>query len=590
MLLSGSCVQKAPTGLRPTATWATQRALPPTAMSLVQAAFERAGNWHLKSATIAVDHLSGIACVADGECFPFLLADPVDGCAGSVAGPWCVVWTGAAPPPNTTGPLLQALQATPDHVWLDPRGTDGLPSQAPKAIVAAPPGWGRLKAWSLAAALVLLPLALGAALGATFRRVTSRRSWIRVLTPIALVCGPAAGIRLVPIGFWDLVWIGAICCAGFAAGLRATRLRYLTITTALLLTGSACLEAVIRLALPEPGRYPSSSAAHFVYRPADEEAACYAIDHGREPPWIDWRRGGLTRPGVRVLQLGDSMVFGTRVEGDETFAVELEHLDPGFAQVNFGIPASSTDVQYAALQSWIDEIRPARVILHFYVGNDIKEMDDAYPCCDMGPLLDYASGHATTRCPNPRWRFSTAAILAHAPPPYVLRVATDVSHAARYSLQAFDGASAWLGGSMSGSAPAQRPAAWEHLELILAALRDDVARHHASLVISVLPDRGLLESAHPEAEDHWEIRNRALALTRRLDIPVIDPWDFLRGIVTREGSAAMFVTPPAYEIHFSPEGHRRYARWLREQLGPGLMGAPPVSSSGTTTVQGPPPR
>lgn len=552
-----------PGGGQAKAAWAAQRALPPTALDSIQEAFAKAPPWKLKSARIETSRLVGVACTGDARCFDLIITDPREGCAGHVAGPWCITWS--ATRPVEADKLEGALGQTTAAVWIDPVGTDGEPS----ASQGASEQGSTMGAWSLGLALILAPIILGWLFGLLLRR------WRKVASPLVATASFVVAVVLftrIPVSFWDLLWLAVLFSGGVLLGAFRPRARPLLFSAAMLVVGMMALEAVARLATKEPATYPSAASAHFVFRPSQAEAACYALDRDRQPPWVEWRRDGHIRAGPRVIHLGDSMVFGTRVEGHEAFVNELEHIDPGVAHVNFGVPYSSTDAQYMALMTWIDQVHPARVILHFYAGNDIKEMDRSYPCCELSPFLQFSNGVATPRCKTPRWRFDAPTLIAEAPPPYVLRLLTSFSWSARHSMEAFEMASAALSGQRLEKPPIAEAEAWEHLEIILRTLQEELRARQVDFRLVVLPDRTLAESPHPDQEATNRIREQALALAVKLHIPAIDPLPFLRETVAREGSAKIYVTPPAFEIHLNAEGHRRYAHWLLDQLGPALAG------------------
>ncbi len=109
-----------------------QRVLLPSAAPRLQAAFDRAApTWRLESAAIARDRVDVRACV-DPVCHGLVLLDPAS-CRGVVAGPWCVVWTGAQPPEAPSLHRALAADAAADYWHL----IAARPVQPP--IVHAPP-------------------------------------------------------------------------------------------------------------------------------------------------------------------------------------------------------------------------------------------------------------------------------------------------------------------------------------------------------------------------------------------------------------------------------------------------------------------
>ena len=113
--------------------------------------------------------------------------------------------------------------------------------------------------------------------------------------------------------------------------------------------------------------------------------------------------------------------------GDMPLAVRfVERLSalrsPAEEHLNLGISNTGTDAHLLVARAWLAPLGATGVVLHVFPGNDIAEIDMPYPCCDDGPLLDYANSPPIARCAAPIWRFSRGALLAQGPPPFPLRV------------------------------------------------------------------------------------------------------------------------------------------------------------------------
>jgi hypothetical protein len=539
-----------------------KRALMPEAAPLLQAALKQAApTWQLQGAQILIDHVDLQVCTAEKSCFSLVLTEATPTCA-EASGPWCVAWKGEHAKPEIGAVLTQALGAMPKDLWQDPNAPPPPPPVSPEA---------RRQAYQLALLFLLGPLAAGALLGLLARLI--HRRGVRLLGSALILGATLLAIPRTPLGAWDIVWIGCFGWVGFLVG-AAPRLRFVGVVASLVLAilGAMGVEVSVRRFLPTPRSYPDPAVARLVFKPSDEREPCRAIDTAGHPGWLEWRRGGRIPEGERILHVGDSMVEGTPgAEPEETFTAELDRLDPGYAHVNLGAAGSGPDAQYALLEKWVDVVHPARVVLHFFTGNDIEELDQPYSCCRLGPFLTYSGDQIATTCSDPAWRFSTVQFFDESPPPDPVRVATSFSWSARLLMESFH----TLGTRLARAGSGQRPRteqAWAHLAIILRAMRDDLARRHIGFVVSILPHRRALEAAQPDSVEEWRIGQRAATLAKSLSIPVIDPGPRLREIAQQEGSSTLFITPPVQEVHFNPEGHRRYARWLLDTLGPGLKG------------------
>jgi hypothetical protein len=431
----------------------------------------------------------------------------------------------------------------------------------------------------LALGLTLVPIAAGLSAGLLLRRGAE---WARLLAIGLPLCALPGLCRVLPISFWDLAWIVGGWLLGMALGRPGVRPQGLVLAGFTALAGGAGVEAAARHLLPPQTRMasllPPGDPVLTYEAPGREHPACYAFDTTRFPPWPEHRRGGVIRPGPRIVHLGDSMVFGTGVQSEEAFTADLERLDPGFAHINFGIPGSSTDAQFVALNTWLERIKPSRVVLHFFVANDIDELDRGYACTNGEPFVRYDS-MAAPRYAAPVWGFNAAMAVAEAPPPYALRVLSPSSAAVRWGLRGF----AALGQSLSRLFDHEPPEAvrWAHLDLILRTLKNDLDRRGIPLAVSVLPSRTILAAQYPESEPDWQIRLNVLTLLHRLGIPAGDPWSYLRDIVERKGVEAILL--PGGDFHFNPEGHRRYAEWLLRTYGTGLRDFPGTAVAQATS-------
>jgi lysophospholipase L1-like esterase len=554
-------------------TWVLQ----PSAAPMVVESFRRAApQWKLGGASIQGAEVTGTVCLGEGDdhCLPFRLTHP-KGCTATLAGPWCLAVDTTKEGAQELPALTAALAATPASVWSSieappSQHIEESPAKAPTPETSGPVL--KLLGW------LLLPLLLGAGVGLVVRRLRLRA--LPVVAALLLPLGSVALFPLVPLGFWDLAGLGVLAALSclWCASSRSSR-QGLLLAAMILLLGLAALELVSRRWLPEPARFPSAWSAHLQFSPNIVEPACVAPDTDKKPAWLVGRDSGKLHERERVLHLGDSMVYGSWVEGHEAFPSLLEALDPGVAHINGGVPGAGLDGYLMVERTWIEALHPSRVVVHLFTGNDFYDIDRAASCCEAGPLFEYEGGTARQRCPTPRWTFTKKARLRNVPAPYPLRLMTGFSWAARHAVTAINQIQLeHLNYLFEPRAELSEETAAAHNEALLKALRDDLAARHIPLTVAVIPFRGALTSANPRESAEWRIRAHFVAMAQRLGLPVIDAWEEFEQLSAARGSEQLFITPPSWEVHFNAGGHQEYARWLLRKLGPGLRGAPPASA------------
>ena len=239
----------------------------------------------------------------------------------------------------------------------------------------------------LAAALLFLPLLVGLGLGRLLHRA---HRWVpRIAVAAAVVLSfPASGVvRL--LGAWDVLWIGLVLGAGVLAGASHADRRDWLAGLAATLIGVAALEIAVRRWLPPAPSFPSPEGATFFMPPSVWDAGCTVLygDAGVESALRGLHRNSPLPPRQReplVVHLGDSMTFGDGVREDETFPALLDRLRPDIGHANYGVPGVGTDFEYLLLQKILATQRPALVVLHVYVGNDVYDIDRSYACARRG--------------------------------------------------------------------------------------------------------------------------------------------------------------------------------------------------------------
>ncbi len=561
--------------------------LPPEAGSIVARALARMGpELRFEDGRIEYDHAVARLCSAgdDPRCFTLILSYPSTRCDRHWGG-FCVGFPDGPPDAAALGAMERALRAETDaSAWVHPPAP-----VAPEGPLVPP----------LAIALLELsiPFATGLLIGLALRWSLGRRVG-GPLFPLACFALPLTIASLVTpelflIGMWD-AWLIAI---GLGAGMvLAAHRTFAQRRDVALLAGAVfvallALEVGSRMLLPPPPAFPSKDEPHFlmfkrsarVGRLAQQERVwtshnskeqiCHAIygDGWPEPPdntvtadtYV--RRAGAHR---RVLHLGDSMVYGSGVERDETFVADLARLEPDTDHINGGVGGAGPDSYLAILSHWLERKAVDQVVMHIFSGNDLTDLDAPLPCCAWGPVLSYTpEGAARLRCPTPltgssafaRWR----AFVHESPPPYPIRVALRSSRAAAH----LGAASVRLGALLGDETNESEETRFAHYEAVVRTARDWLRAQNIPLVVVILPARAELEAADPTTHHDYAIEDEMVRRSRGLGVTTLWARDPFASALGR-GAAHLFADELGgpTDPHFSVEGHLVAARWLHEQL------------------------
>ncbi len=588
-LLIGALLFAWPAGSAGDGVPTRSRALPPGAAAIVQRSLAReAPVVRLGSARLEPDHADLVVCPEAGPCFEVRLEDPRLGCHGEVAGPFCLRFPSEQPRPDARAAVIRGFAAEdPRGAWIEIAD----PASDGHSMPGGSPGRSGPSPFALLLALTMVPLTAGALFGSIARVLLRRRVASRALAVALFVVPPllavAVGVRQRVVGVWDLAVAGAQFGLGVwliaHRGALALRTRRAALVAGSTLIALLAAEGVVRIALPRPPPIDPAERHRLFLDAHHADMAFARFDFWRDNdlattvrralyPTADsgfYVERGARAPGAtrHVLHLGDSMVFGLGVDRGQAFPGVLESLEPGVAHINSGIPSLAPDAELLLLRRWVARTPLDQVVVHLFTGNDIKEMDAAYPFCADGPLLDYAPPSPRARCPEPDYRFARGHLrwmLEHSPPPYVLREIGGFSVLAERTVLALTALRERVMGHSRGD-----EVAWQHLERVLRAMRDELAARHIDLVVDVLPLRAALEAFDPTITEAYATRTRMVAMTRALGITVLDPWDVFQDAVRRDGAARWFARAMTHDLHFSPEGHALLARWLAERLRPG---------------------
>jgi hypothetical protein len=468
-----------------------------------------------------------------------------------------------------------------------------------------------------AAAVLVCPIALGMSAGVLLRRLMGRRlAGAGGVIGCLLLPTAAATVLTVYfplVGLWDAVAEGVLCGGGIIC--TAHRLyadpRNILVTAGSVVAALLLLELGARLFLGAPPAFPSGDGPSFflanTLRAAAPDAAVFhagGIPHAlartvlradlAQPPglvpfaerppsamltaelvcsiaygsaydgFIDVSREATIifperftpRPGAtrRVLHIGDSMVFGVDIPRDQTFAADLEKLEPEVQHINGGISGMAPDDYLVVLRRWIARHQVDLAVIYLFEGNDLNGLDSPHPCSNWQPILSYADDHARLRFPsapkNDRG-IGLTWLLINSPMPYLGRVMI-VGHSAA---AAFVGSAlaAWSARGSSEPDDVQL----QHLESILRSARDELRERGIQFVVVVLPAGGRLRMANAPGR----FSDQVLAISRRLGLHELD--------ATEPIAAALGRGENPFQrdgTHFNEAGHRLMAKWLHERL------------------------
>jgi len=116
--------------------------------------------------------------------------------------------------------------------------------------------------------------------------------------------------------------------------------------------------------------------------------------YGQRDNVRDPQRSG---PGPRVMVLGDSFVWGYRIEAPDRFSDRLEALMPGSEMLNFGCSGYGQDQEYLLLEEEIRRWHPGRVVVGVHVASDLDNNLYSLQYGYYKPVFDIAGDELVLR-------------------------------------------------------------------------------------------------------------------------------------------------------------------------------------------------
>ena len=341
--------------------------------------------------------------------------------------------------------------------------------------------------------------------------------------------------------------------------------RHLAVGGAATLLGLAVCEAAARAAFPappDPTRQPQ-----IVYRVDPEVRYVLAPN---QKGWVDdgfvttnsrGFRGAevdVPKPSgrLRIVALGDSVVFGWGVNDADTFCQQLEQQfrarrpDLDVDVVNLAVPGYATRQEVALLRRHLAALQPDVVLLGFYENDLPDTMDDKDVSGTRINVARPSDGQELHMSPGPSSWIERQARRSRAV--YI------GSHALKGLLHHGEGKP---GSSMEldlleGRRSDALETAWQRVSAQLEALKTSAADGGFAAGIVVLPPREQVFGLYPDSE----YQKRIGRVAGQLGLFVIDPLPFLKARPSSKGT--LFI--PYDRNHPSAAGHRVIAQAIME--------------------------
>lgn len=287
-------------------------------------------------------------------------------------------------------------------------------------------------------------------------------------------------------------------------------------------------------------------------------------------------------PGrLRVLMVGDSMVYGIGVENEETFSAEMERREPRLQVINAGVPAYSGAEELVQLREEIGPLDPDIVVVAYFWNDLFGAYPGRYARFELrdGELVQIPPEPASPQHPtfDTYWRrhekrMHRFAMLAQES--YLYRLVSDRLKILSYATRSWryrwfpsaevaeDRAEA---ARRAEQERAQTQEAWALSFALLEEMADVAARHGARFAILVVPDSAQVEpgaNVYGLPEYVPKVQQRLIGFGEATGIPVIDPLPALRETRLREGEPQHHPN----DRHWNRTGHRHVARILLDEF------------------------
>lgn len=285
-----------------------------------------------------------------------------------------------------------------------------------------------------------------------------------------------------------------------------------------------------------------------------------------------------------TLLVGDSFTFGFGVNDDQTFVHRLQQTKPaGTWYASAAVPGYSTDQQALLVERRLIALRPGRIVLVVYLGNDLLDNLRPTPLQARTRKPRFELRHEGVELPEP-----FVPLVTTPPEPEMLALAQAVRGAdpaewswrgrweARSELFRLVSAVLLPAEDLRPEFPARFRPAVELFDAIVQRLARSCAQHGIELVIVPLAGRSHAEEPESVSAQFQEyFRAEVVRIAAGRGLPVID--------VAARLQAEQRVTKAAWffpnDGHLNPAGHEAVARILAEGLAalPASLQALPAS-------------
>ena len=273
--------------------------------------------------------------------------------------------------------------------------------------------------------------------------------------------------------------------------------------------------------------------------------------------------------GPITLVLGDSFTFGLGVNDDATFVHLLQAARVGGARyVSNAVPGYSTDQESLLLEQRMPVVRPARVLLVVYLGNDLFDNVLPFPL-QVSSAKPYAAVNAgrleIRNVPVPQERKPRealdllGAVWGPEPAQWPWRVRAE-QHSELWRLLS---QSVVPEPDHRESMRARYAPALAAFDLLLERIAGQCARHQIGLTVVTLAGQSYVKSPRSVSAQYQDVcREHVLATATKLGIGTIDVATLMRERYSRESGDWFH----PHDGHLTVAGHQVVAALLEQTI------------------------
>lgn len=244
-----------------------------------------------------------------------------------------------------------------------------------------------------------------------------------------------------------------------------------------------------------------------------------------------------------VLVMGDSVVYGTGVEDEETFVRLLDDRLDGVQVLNAGIPGWSIDQYRIYLDRLLPRLEPTLVLVGIYAGNDYEVSGLEWNWGASKPLYEVVDGALRDAARSRGCVDGLSRSL-------LFRVVWMRKQLAKDAIEFFCKPHALTWAETDRSVALQ-----------LREIREAAAAAGAPVLFLLLPDLRQIRDVDSPRMIYVNRYRDLQRILRKEGLPFLDLAPAFAALSEQEEEAS-FLDP----AHYTPEGHRRVAAWIAEAL------------------------